>query len=157
MNEYATTWQAFGAMIGISIGSLLYSLGGRSGKWKRRFIGSFVLASTFNILCLLRGLWNPWLPITYPIIIGTFCLGYGADSLMPKIIKRTLVVLAMVMSGVLFCILNGGNAWLVLIPHLGIGLWSVYLGVKNPLKAAAEETFICVLLSIGLMMFPFFG
>lgn len=157
MNEEIIIWQFAVAGLGLLIGSVLYSFGGYRGKWKRRFVGSFILAATFNGVCYWRGgwLWSPWLLTSFPLLIGSFCLPYGAHSTFPKIIKRTSVVLACVTSGLAFCILNGGNAWWVFVPHLGIGLWSVYLGVKNPIQARAEEGFVCMLLCMGLMMYPF--
>jgi len=155
MNEYGIVYQSFGGLIGLSIGCLFYSLGGRSGKWKRRFIGSFIIASTFNILCALQGIWQPLLLLSYPMLVGTFCLPYGADTTFPKVIKRTTIVLASFFIGLCFCLLNGGNAWLLLILHFGVSIWSVLLGVKNPMYAAAEETFICCLLCLPLIMYPF--
>ena len=157
MNEEIIIWQFAVAVFGLAIGSVLYSLGGYRGKWKRRFVGSFILSATFNGVCAWRELWSPWLLLTFPLLIGTFCLPYGADTLFPKLIKRLCVVLACVTTGLGFCILNGGNAWWVFVPHVGIGLWSIYLGVKNPIQARAEEGFICLLLCMGLMMYPFIG
>lgn len=157
MNEEIVIWQYAVAIFGLATGSVLYSMGGYRGKWKRRFVGSFVITAIFNGVCYWRGIWSPWLMLSFPTIIGAFCLPYGAGTLFPKIIKRTCVVLACVGAGLGFCILNGGNAWWVFVPHLGIGLWSIYLGVKNPIQARAEEGFICILLCLGLMMYPFIG
>lgn len=157
MNEEIIIWQYAVAIFSLATGSVLYSLGGYRGKWKRRFVGSFIITAAFNGVCAWRGLWSPWLLISFPVLIGAFCLPYGADTIFPKILKRTTVVLACLMTGLGFCILNGGNAWWVFVPHAGIGLWSVYLGVKNPIQARAEEGFICVLLCLGLMMYPFSG
>ncbi len=148
-------WQFVVSIFGLAIGCILYSMGGYSGKWKRRFVGSFIIAATFNGVCAWRGLWSPWLLLSFPVLIGSFCLPYGAEALLPKIIKRTTVVLAVICSGLAFCLLHGGNAWWVLVPHVGVGLWSVYLGVKNPIQARAEEGFICLFLCSGLLMYPF--
>jgi hypothetical protein len=46
---------------------------------------------------------------------------------------------------------------MVFVPHVGVGMWSIWLGVKNPIEASAEEVFICALLNIGLMMYGFVG
>lgn len=154
-NEPIMIWQFLIAMLGLTIGSTLYSLGGYKGKFWRRFVGSFILAVTFNGLCLWRGLWSPWLLISWPLLIGAFVLPYGADTTFPKLVKRVSIVLAVLLSGLAFCLIYGHNAWGVFILHAGISIWSVYLGVKNPLFARAEEGFICVLLCLALMMYPF--
>lgn len=155
MNEYLITYQAFGAMAGLSIATLLYSLGGRSGKWKRRFIASFVLAATVNILFLVREAWNPWYLAVWPCLIAGFSLGYGADTFGEKVVRRSVYASAILTAGVVCAVVLGGNAWWVMIPHAGIGALSIFLGVKNILPAAAEEVFICALLNIGLIMYPF--
>lgn len=155
MDEEIIIWQFAVAIIGLAVGSIAYSLGGYKGKWKRRFVGSFIISSTFIGVSAWRELWSPWLLLSYPMLIGTFCLPYGADTAFPKIIKRTTIVLASLAIGVGFCIIHGGNAWWVLIPHGGIAMWSVYLGVKNPIQARAEEGFICILLCMAIMMYPF--
>lgn len=156
-NELLVIWQFCVAMVILTIGTTSYSFGGYSGKWKRRFVGSFILSAGFNGLCAWRGLWHPLLLTAFPALITTFCLPYGADTLFPKVIKRTCVAVAVLTSGLAFCIINGGNAWYVMIPHAGVALWSVYLGVKNPIQARAEEGFICLFLCAGLLMYPFIG
>lgn len=155
MNEYLTLWQAGISMLGVTIGSVLYGFGGLQKKWVRRWLGSFIIACCVNGICLWRGIWSPLYLLVYPFLGAAWTLPYGADSLFPKIIKRTLFALASCACGLIFCFVLGGNAWFVLIPHVGIGLWSVYLGVKNPIESAAEQFFICVLLTMGLMMYPF--
>lgn len=156
MSEQNLIWMFALAMSFLTIGSVLYSMGGYSGKWKRRFLGSFILASGYNFLCLMLGKFSPWLLFTYPLLILTFVLPYGAETTFPKIIKRTCVVLAALLSGLLFCLVNG-NGWGVFIPHVGIAAWSIYMGVRNPIQARAEEGFICVMLTLGLYMYPFIG
>jgi len=155
MNESLIIFQFAVATFCLFVGSVLYSMGGYRGKWKRRFLGSLILAGGFNAICAWRGVWAPWQILAWGITIGAFCLPYGAKSLVPKILKRSAVVAAMCLTGVLFAIQHGGNAWWVLIPHAGMGAWSVYLGVKNPIQARAEEGFVCILLSLGLFMYPF--
>lgn len=155
MDEYMTIYQACGGLLAAVFACLLYGLGGRSGKWKRRFIGSFVLACAVNIISALRGLWSPWLLLAYPALTGGFSMGYGGDDFGAKLIRRGIYALTVCSSGLIFCLVFGGNAWWILIPHVGIGLWSIFLGVKNPIYAAAEEVFICMILNIGLLMYPF--
>jgi len=154
MNEVLVMWQFIIAMVVLTIGCGLYSMGGYSGKWKRRFVASFIISGGFNALCAWRGLWNPYLLTAFPVLIGAFCLPYGADTLFPKLLKRFCVVAAVIASGLAFCMTND-KGWLVMVPHAGIGAWSMYLGVVNPIQARAEEGFICLFLSAGLLMYPF--
>ncbi len=153
MDEYITVYQVGIAGVGMVISGFLYSLGGRAGKWFRRFIASFVIAATLNGLCAWRGIWSPWLLVVWPMLIGGFSLGYGAEQLGPKIIKRSIVVFACCSACVL-CSVILGNYWL-LIPAIGVAAFSVFLGVKNPIEAAAEEFFVCLLLTMALFMYPF--
>ena len=155
MSEYIILYQATGALLGVVLASFLYSLGGRAGKWKRRFVASFVLAATVNVLCVLRGVWQPLMLAIWPILIGGFSLGYGADVLWLKVVRRLIYASAVLMAGVLMAFILGGNAWWVLIPHIGVGLFSVFLGVKNILPAALEEIMVCVLLNLFLITYPF--
>lgn len=142
-------------MIGLSLACLLYALGGRSGKWKRRFIASLILATTVNIASLVMQRWSFWLLGTYPLLIGVFSLGYGADSTISKIVRRSIYALGVCACGGLFWPIFGYNMLWVAIPHIGIGLFSIYLGVRNPVAAASEEIFVCALLNLGLVMYPF--
>lgn len=155
MSEYKILYVAFGSLIGLSLSCLLYSLGGREGKWKRRFIASLILAITVSVASLVMGKFNFWLLLIYPALIAGFSMGYGADTFWGKIIRRTLYALSVIASGLVFCFTFGGNTWWVLPVHAGVGLFSIYLGVKNPMAAASEEIFVCALLNIGLCMYPF--
>lgn len=155
MNEYTIGYTAVGSLIGLALGCLFYMLGGRDGKWKRRFIGSAVISTTVVVCAIIMDKFNWWLPLTYPCLAIGFSLGYGADILWQKIVKRTIFALAVMTAGLVCAFSMGGNAWLVLPFQVGVGLWSVYLGVKNPVQAAAEEVFVCASLNLGLMAFPF--
>lgn len=157
MSEYTILYTAVGSMLGMTIACLFYGLGGRSGKWLRRFIGSLILATTVNIATVIMGKWNPWLIAIYPALIIGFSMGYGVNdgNVLFKVIRRTLYALGVLAAGAIFFITMGPKALWILIPHAGIGLWSVYLGTKNPMHAAAEEVFVCALLNIGLCMYPF--
>jgi len=155
MNEYTILWTSVGALLGVVLASALYALGGRSGKWKRRFIASLVLASTVCVSSLIMGTFSWWFLLIYPILVGGFSLGYSGSNLAEKVLKRTLYTLAVVTAGVVCAVVLGGKAWTVLAIHSIIGATSIILGVLNPLYAASEETFICAVLNLGLVMYPF--
>jgi hypothetical protein len=155
MNEYVIGYTAVGSLLGMAVACLLYMLGGRDGKWRRRFIGSLVLSTTLMVCAYIMHRFNWWLALTYPALAIGFSFGYGADTNLGKVVRRTIYALAVMSAGVVCAVVMKGNAWMVLVPHIGIGLWSVWLGVKNPLYAASEEVFVCASLSLGLMMYPF--
>lgn len=157
MSEYTTVYQYFGSLFGMLLATLAYMLGGRNNKAIRRVGGAFVLAATVNVASLLRGCWSPWQLLVFPMLFGGFSLGYGADTLHMKFIRRLLYALAICTSGLVFCLTIGGNAWWLFIPHVGIGIWSIYMGIKSVLEAPAEEGFICVILNLALISYPFIG
>ena len=157
MDEYLILYTAAGSMLGLTLSTFLYALGGREGKWKRRFIASLILAITVNVASWIMGRFSFWLFLAFPVLIAAFSMGYGADTLIMKVIRRAIYALGVCATGLIFCLVFGGNAWWVLPVHVGVGLFSIYLGVRNPIYAAAEEVFVCALLNIGLCMYPFVG
>lgn len=155
MTEFSIGLMASLTVLGMVLSCFFYMWGGRSGKWKRRFIGSFILALTVNLASYAMDNWNPWFLIIWPILIIAFSKGYGGEILSEKLIRRTIYCLGVVSAALPFCIILGGQTWFILIPHAGLGAWSIYLGIKNPVHAAAEEVFVCGVLNFGLCMYPF--
>lgn len=155
MNEYIIGYQAIGGLAGVVATCLLYMLGGRSGKWLRRYVASFILAVTVNVLCAIRGFWSPWLLTIYPCLITGFSLGYGGEDTASKVFRRLIYALGVLMAGLIMVFVLGPKAWWVFIPHAGVGAFSIYLGVKNPIAAAAEEVFVCLVLTSFLTAYPF--
>jgi len=155
MSEYVIGWTAVGSLAGLTGACALYMLGGRHGKWQRRYLGSFVLSATVNAASCVMGLWTAWLLLVFPCLVAGFSLGYGGDTLLQRVFRRLVYVLGVCSAGLVFYLVLGHRVWWIFWPHLGMGLWSVYLGTKNPVHAAAEETFICAMLNIGLCMYPF--
>lgn len=152
------TWLGTIPLIGtviVAFGCWLYMLGGRSGKWKRRFFGSLLCATAIWVEALLVGNFSFWMLLAYPLLIASFSLGYGSDFLATKIIKRVLVVAASLTIGIVMCLVLGGAAWWVLPVQVAVGMMSVYLGVRNPVYAAPEEFFVCLLLTECNLMYPF--
>lgn len=155
MSEYAIGYAAAGSIAGLAATCLFYMLGGRSGKWRRRYVASLIQAVNSNVCAAVMGVWSPWLLAIYPLAIAQTSLGYGADSGGGKVLRRALCALASLTIGVLFSWLYGGLAWLVFVANVGVAAWSVWLGVKNPLYAAAEEVFVCALLFLMTCAYPF--
>ncbi|RTL04635.1 hypothetical protein EKK58_10010 [Candidatus Dependentiae bacterium] len=155
MSEYVTVYQFFGSMIGLSIATLLYMLGGRKDKIIRRLGSATILAITNNVICLLRGAWSPWFLLMIPALFGGFSMGYGGDNTWTKFFRRLLYAVGVIGCGLIFCLVYGGKAWLLFVPHVGIGLWSIWLGIKNPIEAPAEEGLICSILNLILISYPY--
>ena len=140
-----------------TIGSWFYMLGGRSNKFLRRFIGSLICSTGIWVESLILGSFN-WLHLlAYPFTIAYFSLGYGSDIPLTKIIKRSIVVLGSLLVGLIMCFTIGGKAWLILPLQALIASGSIWLGIKNPIPAAVEEFFVCFLLTLCNLMYPFVG
>lgn len=157
MNEtFVGTIPLIGLII-LAIGCWFYMLGGRSDKWRRRFIGSLICATAVWIESLIYGVFNFWLLVDYPLVIGQFVLGYGASITYKKVIKRSIVAVTSVASGLIMCIIFSGKAWLLLPIDVIVGVVSIWLGVKNPVPAPVEEFFICLFTRVTKLIYPFAG
>jgi hypothetical protein len=143
--------------LGLVISAWLWSYGGRDGTplGIRRYGSTLILAITLTATLLLRNLWNWYFLLLYPsLIVGTI-FGYGGEKLIEKIIRRSVFALSCLLPGLLFCLILQGNSWSILPLHVGVGLWSIYIGIRNPIIASSEEFFVCNLLYLGLIMYPF--
>lgn len=121
----------------------LYAWGGMEMKWLRRFVAPAVLCLSMfgfsrNWRCLIQ----------MPAMMITLSFGYGADSLIGKILKRAL-----------YGLLNGvssstANIWLkkwLLVGFQVILITAAYIafGVWNPFPTArAEESILGVLIPL---------
>lgn len=155
MSERYIGYLAVLGVVGIALACWLYMEGGRNNKIIRRLGGAFVLALTVNLISFFMKVWSPFFLIVLPALFGGFSMGYGANIGYLKVARRSLYALAVCASGLIFCLVLGGNAWIVLPLHIGVAAWTIWLGVKNPVHAAAEEVFVCLLLNTGLIMYPF--
>lgn len=156
MSEYTLGHLFIGGLLGLVLTCLLYMWGGREGKWKRRFVGSFVLALTVNLLFIALGNWKPWYIAIWPLMSIAFSMGYGGtDNVGKKVIRRSIYAVGVLSSGAFCAYFIGGWAWIMFAIHAGIGLFSVILGTKNILPAAVEEPLICMVLNLGLICYPF--
>lgn len=156
MNEMTLTYKFIAGLVGLVLASFFYAWGGRSGKWKRRFVGSFILALTVNILFIAMGKWIAWYLLIYPLLAIGFSMGYGGtDNVGKKIIRRSVYALVVLTSGAFCAYFVGGGAWIMLAVHVGVGMFSVLLGTRNVLPASVEEPLICMVLNLGLICYPF--
>lgn len=158
MSEYTVIWIISGQAILIVLACFLYARGGRQGKWQRRFVGSLIASTALWLGLLLMGKFI-WLSLlVYPLLITAYSMGYGAEEILKKVIRRSIIVLCTLLTGLLMCLIIGGKSWLILPLQAVISAGSVWLGVKNPMNyAPVEEFFICLLLTECLILYPFVG
>jgi len=155
MNEYLIGYVAVGSIFGLGFMALFYMLGGRKNKWLRRFIAPLFQEVSSNICFWIMGIWNAWLLVVYVLVALGLSFGYGGDTWGKKVIRRTIYCIANLTVGILFVILYGPTMLWIFIPNVGVAAWSIYLGIRNPIYAAAEEVFVCVLLYLMTNAYPF--
>ena len=143
-------WSVSG--IALVAASTLYWIGGTFNKLWRRLGSAIILFVTVMGISSYLGSYSHYLWIMLPCLIGGFFMGYGGDG---KVLKRTLYALGVCGAGVVYCAVEGGRTWLILPLHIGVGVWSVWLGTKSIVHAKAEEGAICLLLNAGLILYPF--
>lgn len=79
-----------------------------------------------------------------------------ADDINKKTMRRLLYMIGVCSAGLIMLFaLYSTSALIVFMLHLFVGLGSIWLGVANPLYAPAEEVFVCALLNLGLIAYPF--
>ena len=154
-------WLVTYGFASLFIGLVLYMMGGTegfSGKWLRRFLASFVIALSPNLAAVALGVWSYPFLFIWPALIGGFSLGYGGDTTIEKVVKRTIYALGCIAAGVFGFWAMGWPAFGVgiLIFQLIVGITSVWLGVKNPYNnAPLEQAMICLLLTLSLPFWPY--
>lgn len=125
------------AVIAIAVCSSLYSWGGVEFKWLRRFaMPAIFFATAF-------GLTRNWrVFITAPLAVLGLCLGYGADVVWLKAIKRA------------YCGLLIGAGFSQSIAYaVFTTIASVLLGVFNPFPARYEEMILGLVYSSSLLLY----
>jgi len=141
MTEIQLQWLSFSKIIFLAFYSLLWGLGGMNGKWKRRLLGSGVLTLGIVVFSLIQQSFSVWYLLCFLLFWGATSLGYGADDVKEKIIKRTYCGLAYGTASLPVAIITG--SWVLFGFHLLLcTLVSNILGVVNPVEAREEETII---------------
>lgn len=146
MNEFR-----LGTLAAIALGicvvdCFFWMWGGRSKKWRRRFIGSTIQTLCINILALITGTWVWQFTISLIPEAGSRSMGYGGDEIREKVIKRAVFAAGSLAVGAILAwgIGFNGKAITLLICQAIASVVSIILGVKNPLPAAVEEVFVCL-------------
>lgn len=146
MNEYNLIYLAIAALIVCVVDCLFWSLGGRNGKWKRRYVGAALQTLGLNILSIIGGTWAWQYVLSLGPEIGSRCMGYGGDTTGEKIMRRSVFALGSIGVGAILAWGAGftGGAIIVLVCQVIASIVSIILGVKNPFPAAVEEVFVCL-------------
>jgi len=140
------------------LANVLYQLGGISNKWIRRYVASFVLALSANLMAIFLVCWTWQYILMWPCLIAGFSLGYGGDETWYKILRRTVYAL-----GVLTACFAGlwatgftSSGWVIIGLSVLTGLTSVVLGVINPFNSARlEEFLVCQVLCLYVPWWAF--
>ena len=116
--------------------AFLYSYGGMGEKWLRRFIAPILL--TLSMFGFSRD-WRVFIQL--PLMFITLSMGYGADELWDKILRRGLFGFANGISSS-FCLLRQ-KKWRLSDYHVVL-LTSAYIvfGVWNPFPNARVEEMV---------------
>ena len=144
MSEYAIGHAACIALGGLVLACWFYMLGGRNGKYLRRYVGSAVLTITVALTANFMGNFSWWIVLIYPMKVLEFSMGYGVSGDTPQWIKRLKVTGVSVVSGLILVFVFGGQSALLLIPHAWLGAITTQFAFKNPIHAAAEEPLVCL-------------
>ena len=125
------------AVICCAVCAVLYSWGGVEAKWLRRFVMPAVFFAT------AFGLTRNWrVLITAPLAVLGMCLGYGADVLWLKIVKRW------------YCgaLIGFGLSCNIVYAILASAI-SIVLGVFNPFPARYEEMLLGLVYSSAIFLY----
>lgn len=120
--------------------------GGRSGKWKRRYVGAAIQTLGINIISLITGTWAWQFILALGGEFGSRSMGYGGETTGEKVMRRAVFAVGSLVAGAMLAWGLGfnGKAITLLICQVIASIVSIILGVKNPLPAAVEEVFVCL-------------
>lgn len=131
------------------VANVLYAIGGTDmggggKKWIRRFVASFILALAANLIALYLAAWVWQYLLIFPCLAFGFSLGYGADTVIKRVIRRTVFALGVLTACIVGAWAVGFSffAWVIVALALITGITSVALGVINPFNNAPLEQFI---------------
>jgi len=149
MDEFILQIFAALRILWVSIFAYFYGLGGVSNKWIRRYLGTAWLVLGYVAFSLQDKAFSPYIFICYPLLVLATSVGYGGtDETSKKIFKRFYCGLLYAIAALPIAIISGN--WIVYALHTFLCvLFSVVLGVTNPVVARYEETLIG--LTIGLL------
>jgi hypothetical protein len=136
--------------------NVLYMVGGtgfdgKGYKWLRRFVGAGILACAANGIAIYMQAWVWQYLLMIPSLIIGFSMGYGGDTTIEKVLKRSLCAVGILAACFIGLWATGFTAmgWAVMVMAGVIGGTSVVMGVWNPWNNAPLEQFlICQVLTL---------
>lgn len=141
MDEYLLQWFSFFKIVYVAIFALLYGLGGIRHKEIRRWAGSFFLTVGIVVFSLWLKTYNMWLLGYWPLLASALSIGYGADDLKTKLIKRSRYGAACGFASIPIAIVTG--QWVMFALHIFLCVFiSTLWGTLNMKDARHEETAI---------------
>ena len=144
-NQLLVVWIIKFLLIGLC--AVLYRLGGQYNKAIRRYAMPFVYIAGISALAAWKNTFNWWLLLSYPLLMGSLCIGYGGSNIWQKVRKRGIYGLALALSFLPFAFIY--NNWILYAWHCILCIGGVItFGVFNPFGdfAVGEEATIGVII-----------
>ena len=139
-NEYKLQIRAFLKLLCVCGFALLYALGGVEHKELRRYVAPLFLT---GCMWLFNRNWKVFLQA--PLLMFTLSLGYGADTLWEKIIRRLGYGAANGATSMAQWVSkrNSRDFWILFVFHVFLCIITcVVLGVLNPTGSARAEELV---------------
>jgi len=152
MNEWDLQLISSLKIVAIAIYSYLYGIGGIQNKANRRVFGSLFLMLAVVGFSLWQDVFS-YFYLAYAVFLwGSTSIGYGADELKDKLIKRSRYGLLCGLSAIPMAII-GGNWHLFGLYIFTCVLISTVLGAFNITSSArSEETLIGATIATSLFL-----
>jgi hypothetical protein len=132
--------------------AICYAIGGRGPKLVRRILGPILMFAAFFLIDWFAEVSYALLNvIPFSILMVGLFMGYGGDTFLEKIFRRTLYGLVLGVAGLAFAFIH--NAPMLGLYQLQLALIaSAFFGMFNPVSAVHEETIIATL---SVILWPF--
>jgi hypothetical protein len=128
------------------IANILYMLGGTAGfgKLTRRAGAAFAATLGANIPAIVLGVWVWQYLLFFPVLFAGMSMGYGADDVLTKVIRRTVFALGVVSACLIGAWISEFSFLSIVVCGLAVftGAGSIVLGVLNPFNNAPVEQFV---------------
>ena len=172
MSEIAWVGISMGKFLILTLVAGLYSAGGSNynelkklkfipeplcehPKAIRRYIAPTLLILSICGFNLAVGRFSYWHLLCLPLLMGAWCLPYGANRLWKKITLRSIFAIASIIAGIPLLLGNPLTRWGLFAMQCVTALCgSVILGVTNDTEEASTEQFlICICLIWGVAFY----
>lgn len=145
VTELGLSLTVFLRVMAVGVFATLYSIGGRSDKWIRRYLGAITFSAILIGLSLWFGSFNWWFAAIQPLAIYVLSRGYSTT------VKRIGYGIVFGIFGLL-CGLSLGDWFLGAVQFLIAVFANIVFGLYNPVKAPLEEGLIS---GLSVFIIPF--